>query len=138
MTKKASVWQRERTINLAYIALGLIIMLAPVVIWQLGIEIGVSGAITGIITGAIVSLMGIRGVLLKGQPKSDERTRKISGYASSWSWLVALCVVSCLFLGEYFGMFSVNASQALGLVLTSMLVTIVLFNAYYRARGDVE
>lgn len=138
MMQKSSIMQRERVINLAYITLGLAIMTAPFAIWWLGVETGISGSVTGIVTGAIVSLIGIRGLLLKGQPRSDERTRKLGAYASSWSWFAGMCVVSCLFLGEYYGIFHISTVQALGLVLVSMLITIVLFNAYYRTRGDVE
>jgi len=134
MTKR----RRSKIIEIAFLALGTVIALASLALWQITGTIDTQWAATGIIIGGIMAVSGIAGMLRKDVPRGDERTRKLGGYATSWSWLSGVTVTSLLYLLDNWGIIHMSASGALAAVLVTLLVTAVAFNAYYRSRSDLE
>lgn len=119
-------------------AFGLIIALASLALWQLSGTIDAQWAIAGFVIGGIMVLFGLAGIVRKDVPRIDERTKRLSAYAASWSWFCALTVASFLYLLVRQGIIVLSADQALLAMLVTLLATSVVFNAYYRTRGDVE
>ena len=97
----------------------------------------------------IVSMVLVAGMVLLGTgvvrsmrygegPETDERTKKVSAFALSYSWLVTLVLVNVLFLMEEFSVLAMTAGQALGSIISVMIVVPILFQWYFRRKGDVE
>lgn len=129
---------RKKTLDIVFVAIGAIIALWTLVLWPSADEGALPWAATCIIIGGIMMLFGVVRLLRRDEPRGDERTRKLSAYASAWSWFSAVAVTSLLYLLEYRDMITLSADQALGATLVTLLGTMVVFNAYYRKRGDVE
>ena len=91
----------------------------------------VAGVI-GIITG-FSKYLGYR----EG-PRTDERTRKLSAFATTHSWFITFVLVNILFLLNYFSRLAITVSQALGLIFFVMLVTMVGMNTYFKRKGYAE
>ena len=63
--------------EIAFIALGMVIALTSLALWQLTGTIDAQWATTGITIGAIMALFGVISLLRKDVPRGDERTRKL-------------------------------------------------------------
>lgn len=129
--------RKSRTVGIVFLALGLAVTALGITAWVLVGEGSQQYAISGVIAGLIIALVGGAGALGKRET-GDERTAKLSAYAASWSWFSAVVVTSALFLLNYYGIVKADTTQVLGLVLLTLLATLVAFNAYFRMRGDVE
>jgi hypothetical protein len=87
----------------------------------------------GLFGGGLFEFLGLR------QPLKDERVARIGTRAATYSWytlLVAVC-----FLGMVYGMgggYKVSMQQAVGLLLITMVVSILGFNYYLGSKGDVD
>jgi len=130
--------RKNKTLDIVFVALGLIIALWSLVLWPSADVNAQPWAATCIIIGGIMMLFGAARLLRGNEPRGDERTRKLGAYAASWSWFSALSVASLLYLLEHWGMITLSADQALVAMLVTLLGTMVVFNAYYRKRGDAE
>jgi hypothetical protein len=130
--------RRNKTLEIVIVASGAIIALSSLVLWPSTAENVLPWAATSIIIGGIMILFGVVRLLQREEPRGDERTRKLGAYAASWSWFSALSVASLLYLLEHQKMIALSADQALVAMLVTLLGTMVVFNAYYRKRGDAE
>lgn len=130
--------RRSKIIEIVFMALGAVIALASLALWQITGTIDTQWAATGIIIGGVMAVFGIAGLLRKDVPRGDERTRKLGGFATSWAWLSGVTVTSVLYLLNQWDIIEMSAPGALAAVLVSLLVTAVAFNAYYRSRGDMD
>ena len=103
----------------------------------------------GGVDSRIVCMVIVVGVVLLGTgmirsmrygkgPETDERTKKISAFALSYSWLVTLVLVNVLFLMEEFSVLAMTAGQVLWAVMSVMIAAPILFHWYFRRKGDVE
>ncbi|WP_048198227.1 hypothetical protein [Methanocella arvoryzae] len=129
--------KKNRMASVLFLALGLAVAAMGIAAWALAGEGSQQWAISGVVAGLIMALAGAAGALGKRRG-GDERTAKLSAYAASWSWFSAVVVTSALFLLNYYGVVKADSNQALGLILLTLLGTMVAFNAYYRTRGDIE
>ncbi|MBI0583639.1 MAG: hypothetical protein ISF22_05360 [Methanomassiliicoccus sp.] len=87
----------------------------------------------GLFGGGLFEYLGLR------QPLKDERVARIGTRAATYSWYSILVMVG--FLGMVYGMgggHKISMSQATGVVLITMVVSIMLFNWYLGRKGDVE
>ena len=132
--------RRSKIIEIAFVVLGLILALWTFLLWPSVIanKSDAQWAVMCIVLGGIMVLFGVAGLLRRGVPRGDERSRKHGAYATSWSWFSALAVASLLFLLERWGTISISADQALEAMLVTLLGTIIIFDAYYQKRGGVE
>lgn len=128
--------RRSKMVGIAFVALGLAVAALGITAWVLVGEGSQQWAISGVIAGLIIALVGGAGALGK-RKAGDERTAKLTAYAASWSWFSAVVVTSALFLLNYYGILKTDTTQVLGLVLLTLLGTLVAFSAYFRTRGDV-
>ncbi|HEY3272298.1 MAG TPA: hypothetical protein VGJ92_00975 [Methanocella sp.] len=129
---------KNKRLEIIFVAIGAILALWSLVLWPSTTENVRPWAATCIIIGGIMMLFGVAGLGWRDEPRGDERTRKLGAYAASWSWFSALSVASLLYLLEHWNMITLSADQALVAMLVTLLGTMVVFNAYYRKRGDTE
>jgi hypothetical protein len=87
----------------------------------------------GVFGGGLFEFLGLR------QPLKDERVARIGTRAATYSWYTTLVMVG--FIGMVYGMgggHKISMSQAAGIVLITMVLSILLFNWYLGRKGDVE
>ena len=130
---------RNKALDIAFVVIGLFLALWSILLLPSSSKTTSSQwAVMCMVIGGVMVLFGAAGLLRRGKPRGDERTRKLSAYAASWSWFSTLTVASILFLLERWGIITVSADLVLQAMLLTLLGTIILFSAYYRNRGDTE
>jgi|GEM_PF-1652314 len=68
----------------------------------------------------------------------DERTKKISGRAFTYSWLATFLFV-CMLVGlDSFNLLTVTVSQVLAIIFFFMLIGSIMIQWYYDKKSDVE
>ena len=70
--------------------------------------------------------------------EKDERTKKISAFAISYSWLATIITMSVLILLDYFDILKMTAPQALGFTYFVMILVVLVFKWYFQRKGDIE
>lgn len=121
------------------IVVGAIILLAAIALQMFYAAIDNRVMIMLIIAGMILVGTGVFRYMKYGAgPETDERTRKISAYALSYSWIVTLVLVCMLFLSDEFGIFKMSVAQVIGSIISVMIVAPILFQWYLRRKGDLE
>jgi drug/metabolite transporter (DMT)-like permease len=70
--------------------------------------------------------------------RTDERIRKLSAFATTYSWFITFVLVNILFLLDYFDRLTITVSQTLGLIFFVMLLTMVGMNMYFKRKGYAE
>lgn len=125
-------------VNKQRLIFGPIVLLIGVVLlifWKNAPSIIISGLMAG---GLASTINGIYSHIRYGvQAESDERTRKISASAVTYSWLMTLTFVSVLVFLDYFSLLEMTVAKVLGIITFVMIGTLVLFYAYFAKRGDV-
>ncbi len=86
----------------------------------------------------ILAAIFIRKMRSKGQVEKDERTKKIGAWALSYSWLAIIFMISILFWIHEFNWAVLTVKQTLGILLFTAVITMLLFQAYFKHRGDVN
>ncbi|MCD1294375.1 hypothetical protein CUJ83_05100 [Methanocella sp. CWC-04] len=69
---------------------------------------------------------------------ADERTKRISSTAMSYSWFITFISICILVWADYFGIISLTGMQALMIVMIMMSVLIIVFKWYFGMKGDFE
>lgn len=94
--------------------------------------------ISGLIAGGLAST--INGIYSHSKygvlAESDERTRKISATAITYSWLMALIFAGVLIYSNEFGLLETTVQKVLGNIILVMIGTLILFYAFFSRRGD--
>ena len=106
------------------------------VLWQGVNTVSVSAVISIIIAAIIVGFVRLKRTA--DVPESDERTKKLGAYAATYSWLLTLVLIALLFWVDYFNLFKLTVTQALGTTLFVMVLSMNVFRWYFGKRGDVE
>ncbi len=92
-----------------------------------------------LVAGVICIVAGFSRCLgYRKDPGTDERTRKLSAFAATYSWFITFMLVNILFLLDYFGRLTITVSQTLGVIFFIMLVTMFGMSAYLKQKGYVE
>jgi hypothetical protein len=126
---------RARTISMVLgggllIACGILMLMEDTIDNILWVEVFMG---LGLFSGGLFEYLGLRA------PLKDERTARIGTLAATYSWYAVLIVVG--FLSTVFGMgggYKISMSQATGVVLITMVTSIMVFNWYLNRKGDVE
>lgn len=117
------------------VRIALVIVMLFLLFWNGINETSVSIATNIIIVVVIISFLRYR---YPERYQKDERTKKLSSYAASWSWLITLVIIALLFWINYLGIIELIATQVLGIVLFVMIITMIAFYWYFNRIGDVE
>ena len=96
-----------------------------------------------IVVGSIISTMGIifliRGHLMQKNPekiKKDERSRKISAWAASYSWMLTILALMILFwIDKLFLKLSVEI--VIGTIYIVMVTKLLFYKWYFNKKGDI-
>lgn len=72
------------------------------------------------------------------ESRHDERTKRISGRAFTYSWLATFLFV-CILVGlDAFNLLTVTVSQVLAIIFFFMLIGSIIIQWYYDKKSDVE
>ncbi|MCD4806180.1 MAG: hypothetical protein K8R13_01125 [Methanococcoides sp.] len=128
----------KETIFRNRISIGTLILL-------LGIILEVFTSIDSIITislinaGIIVILVSYyKFIKYKGGHTQDEWTRKIGRTGLAYSWIVTFVVTIGLFWVDYFGWLQMSVNEVLVIIFFTMIISVNLFQFYFKRQGDVE
>ena len=114
----------------------LLIAVALLVFWKTIDSVIITALIAG---GAVSIITGFsRHLRYSDMPEKDERTRKISAFATAYSWIITLIFISVLVMVNHFNLLKMDVTQVLGLTLFVMLATMVGLHVYFKRKGDVE
>ncbi len=69
---------------------------------------------------------------------NDERAKKISGRAFTYSWLATFLFVSILVGLDAFNLLTLTVTQVLGILFIFMLLGSAMIHWYYDKKSDVE
>lgn len=96
--------------------------------------------ISGLMAGGLASIInGIYSHSKYGvKAESDERTRKISASAATYSWFITLTFVGVSAYLNEFGMLETTVKKVLSNIILVMIGTLILLYAYFARKGDVE
>jgi hypothetical protein len=136
--KSGEEGMKERTktlwiiVNTAVLA---VLMLA--VFWSGVNTVSVSALISAVIAVILVGFIKWKRTAA-GTPESDERTKKLGAYAATYSWLLTLVLIALLFWVDYFSVFKLTVTQALGTTLFVMVLSMNVFRWYFSRKGDIE
>ncbi|MBT3720531.1 hypothetical protein HN789_01315 [archaeon] len=86
----------------------------------------------------ILVIIFVRKIRNKDMVQKDERTKKIGAWALSYSWLTTLMTISILFWIEEFHLVELSVKTVLGILLFVSVVSMILFLAYFKSKGDIE
>ncbi len=113
----------------------LLIALVLLIFWKNTPDIIISGLMA---SGLATTITGIYSHSKYGvQAEHDERTRKISASAVTYSWLITLTFVGVLGYLNYFSPLEMTVMKVLSIVILVMIGTLILFYAYFARKGEV-
>jgi len=119
--------------------LGIVFCIGAVALLMTSETIDIVIILALLVAGVISLIIGFSKYLgYRESPRTDERTRKISAFAATYSWFTTFVLVNILFLLDYFGRLTITVSQVLGLLFFVMLVTMFGMNVYFKQKGYAE
>lgn len=119
------------------------LMLGPAML-LLGIAMVWASADSVIVTmllsvGSVLVISGLYKHLKYGKlSQKDERTRKIDMFALGYSWAASMTLAALLIWLDHFSLLKMTIPQALGLTISIMILTALIFRFYLERKGDVE
>lgn len=126
-------------VNKQRLILGPIVLLVAVVLlifWKNTPDIIITALMSA---GLATTITGIYSHSKYGvQAEHDERTRKISASAVTFSWLITLTFVGVLGFLDYFSLLEMTVKKMLSTVILLMIGTFILFYVYFSRKGDIE
>lgn len=113
----------------------LLVAVVLLIFWKNAPNIIISGLMAG---GLASTINGIYSHSKYGvQAESDERTRKISASAATYSWHITLTFVGVSAYLNEFGLLETTVKKMLSNIILVMIGTLILFYAYFARKGDV-
>lgn len=89
--------------------------------------------------GLIILVIAIFRFFKRGDlPDKDERTKKLSAYGITYSWLLTLVVITGLSLIQNLGLIQLSVELVLGVLLFFMIISANVFRWYFMQKGDIE
>jgi len=71
-------------------------------------------------------------------PESDERSKKIGAYGTTYAWLTGLFFMTGLFWLDYLNVLRLGTQNALALSVIVLALSAVIYQTYLFRKGDVE
>ena len=95
--------------------------------------------LTLIYTGLIIFVLMAFRLFRRGDlPDRDERTKKLSVYGITYSWLLILVLLTILYWLEYFKLVEFTVNGIFGLLIFFMIISANVFRWYFMQKGDVD
>ncbi len=73
-----------------------------------------------------------------GKSAPDERARKIGTLAATWSWYITVSFTGMLLVFSYWNGREFTTAHLLSIIVFIMTASMLIINAYFRLKGDVE
>jgi hypothetical protein len=73
-----------------------------------------------------------------GRSAPDERARKIGTLAATWSWYITVSFTGMLLVFSYWNGREFTTAHLLSTIVFIMTSSMLIINAYFRLKGDVE
>lgn len=127
-----------KRIHKSRMTIGLVLLLSGMVldiIWK-----GVYSLITSLLTlfGLILIITSVlRHLKFRYEPEKDERTTKIGVFAMAYAWLVAVAFAGLLLWLDKYNLVKMTVPQALISTFSASVLTALVFQLYFRRKGDV-
>ncbi len=120
-------------------AIGLVLLILGIALELIGK--GVYSLITNLfilfgfilITGSV-----IRHLKFRDEPEKDERTTKIGVFAMAYAWLVAMAFAGLLLWLDKYNLVKMTVPQALLSTFSVSFLAMIVFQWYFRRKGDVD
>ncbi len=118
--------------------LGIVIMAAGMILAAF-FETDALVPLTLIYTGLIIFVLMAFRLFRRGDlPDRDERTKKLSAYGITYSWLLTLVLLTILYWLEYFKLVEFTVNGIFGLLIFFMIISANVFRWYFMQKGDVD
>lgn len=120
-------------------AIGLVLLILGIALEIIGK--GVYSLITNLfVLFGFILIIGsvIRHLKFRDEPEKDERTTKIGVFAMAYAWLVAMAFAGLLLWLDKYNLVKMTAPQALMSTFSVSLLAAIVFQWYFRRKGDVE
>ncbi len=120
-------------------AIGLVLLILGIALEIIGK--GVYSLITNlfVLFGFILIITSVlRHLKFRDEPEKDERTTKIGVFAMAYAWLVAMAFVSLLLWLDKYNLVKMTAPQAIMSTFSVSFLVLIVFQWYFRRKGDVE
>lgn len=125
--------------NKIIMGLGMVLCIGAVALLMTSETIDIVIILALLVAGVTSLITGFSKYLgYRESPRTDERTRKLSAFAATYSWFITFVLVNILFLLDYFGRLTITVSQTLGFIFFVMLVTMFCINVYFKRKGYAE
>ena len=120
------------------LALGILLVLAGVVLQYPGIVVESTATVALISAGVVrVTIAVVMGLRRQDEVISDERTRRIGAYGTTYSWVLTLVLILAFLWLDFLGLVSFNLQGTLLVLLFTMLLSARLFQWYLFRQGDI-
>ena len=120
------------------LALGILLVLAGVVLQYTGIVVESTATVALISAGvAMVTIAVVMGLRRQDEVISDERTKRIGAYGTTYSWVLTLVLILAFLWLDFLGLVSFNLQGTLLVPLFTMLISARIFQWYLFRQGDV-
>lgn len=110
-----------------------------------GLGIQIAFVDIGTLLGGSLSTMGlvliIRGILIQKNPeklKKDERSKKISAWAASYSWILTIFALMIMFWVNKLNLIPLSTDLVIGLTYIVMVASLIIYKYYFNKKGDIE
>lgn len=120
------------------LVLGILFVLAGIALQYVGIVVKSTAVVALVSAGVtIVIVVVIKGLRRQDEVLSDERTKKIGAYGTTYSWVLTLVLILAFLWLDFLGLTSFNLQGILFVLLFTMLISARLFQWYLFRQGDV-
>ena len=123
-----------------HMAIGLILLLLGIALELIQKDVFYSLVSNLLILYGFILVIGsiIRHLKFRDEPEKDERTKKIGVFAMAYAWLVAIAFAGLLLWLDKYNLVKMTAPQALMSTFSVSFLAMIIFQWYFRRKGDVE
>jgi len=118
--------------------LGILLALAGIALQSTGIAVESTAVVALVSAGVVMVIVAvITGFSRQGEVLSDERTKRIGAYGTTYSWVLTLVLILAFLWLDFLGLASFDLQGTLLVLLFTMLLSARLFQWYLFRQGDV-
>ncbi len=120
------------------LVLGILLVLAGIALQYAGIAVESTAMVALVSAGvAMVTVAVVTGLRRQDEVLSDERTKRIGAYGTTYSWVLTLVLILAFLWLDFLGLASFNLQGTLFVLLFTMLISARIFQWYLFRQGDV-
>ena len=117
---------------------GILLVLAGIALQYTGIAVESTAVVALVSAGVVMVIVAVvTGFSRQGEVLSDERTKRIGAYGTTYSWVLTLVLILTFLWLDFLGLASFNLQGTLLVLLFTMLLSARLFQWYLFRQGDV-